>query len=100
MTRFTRKLSKIRGNTFGAIVTFFRAGRSVSLLVAGVILGVLGVCVLYASFGSQEVLASSGGWNTFVAAAGTNQWMSATFLISSGFVILSINYLPRLEGEA
>lgn len=70
------------------------------VLLSGMLLIGFGACVLYASFGSQEALASTGGWNTFVAASGTNQWMSATFLFCSGSIVLSINYLPRLEGEA
>ncbi len=56
--------------------------------------------VLVASLNSREAAAATGGWDKFVAISGTNQWMSSSFLLSSACIILSVNYLPRLEGEA
>lgn len=100
MSRFTRKLSKLRGTAVGAVLTFFRAGRSVYVLLCGLIILILGVVVLASSISSREAEAATGGWETFVAISGTNQWMSSSFLISSACIILSVNYLPRLEGEA
>ncbi len=100
MSRLTRRLAKFKGNTVGAVLTFFRAGRSIYVLTCGVIILTLGVIVLLSSINSREALAADPGWDSFVAMAGTNQWMSASFLISSACIILSINYLPRLEGEA
>ena len=100
MSRLTRKLSKLKGATSGAILTFFRAGRSIYVLVFGIALMALGFVVLAASLQSREAAAASGGWDTFIAITGTNQWMSASFLLSSACIILSVNYLPRLEGEA
>ena len=100
MARPNRKLTKIRGSSFGAVLTFFRAGRSMYVLICGVLLIGLGGVVMYTSFMSRDAIAANGTWDIFVAAAGTNQWMSASFLISAACIILSINYLPRLEGEA
>jgi hypothetical protein len=53
-----------------------------------------------ATMTSQEALLAAPGWERFVAGTGTNQFVSGTFLLSAGCIILSINYLPRLEGEA
>ena len=100
MVSVYKRLSKIRGSTVGAVLTFFRAGRSIYVLICGLALISLGGLVMYASFTSRDATAASGTWDLFVAASGTNQWMSATFLIASACIILSINYLPRLEGEA
>jgi hypothetical protein len=84
----------------GAILTFFRAGRSIYVLVFGLGLMALGFVVLAASLQSREATASAGGWDRFIAVTGTNQFMSTSFLLSSACIVLSINYLPRLEGEA
>lgn len=100
MSKFTRRLSKLKGTTVGAILTFFRAGRSIYVLICGLALLSLGIVVLVSSLNSREATAAAGGWGTFVAIAGTNQWLSASFLIASAGIVLSINYLPRLEGEA
>lgn len=100
MSKFSRRLSKLKGTTVGAILTFFRAGRSVYVLICGLALLSLGAVVLVSSLKSREATAAQGGWETFVAIAGTNQWLSASFLIASAGIVLSINYLPRLEGEA
>ena len=100
MSGFTRRLSKFKGKTVGAILTFFRAGRSIYVLMCGIALLSLGLVVLLASINSREATAAIGGWNVFVAITGTNQWMSASFLLASACIILSVNYLPRLEGEA
>ena len=100
MSKFSRRLSKLKGTTLGAILTFFRAGRSVYVLICGLALLSLGAVVLVSSLKSREATAAQGGWETFVAIAGTNQWLSASFLIASAGIVLSINYLPRLEGEA
>lgn len=99
MSGISRKLAKIRGSTVGAVLTFFRAGRSLYVLLSGVALLALGGVVIAAATQSTEALAAPGGWDTFVAIAGTNQWISGSFLVASACVILSINYLPRLEGE-
>jgi hypothetical protein len=95
-----KRFAKIRGSTVGAVLTFFRAGRSIYVLLCGLTLISLGALVMYASFTSRDAAAAVGTWDVFVAATGTNQWMSSTFLIASAGIILSINYLPRLEGEA
>lgn len=100
MSKFSRRLSKLKGTTVGAILTFFRAGRSVYVLICGLALLSLGAVVIVSSLKSREATAAQGGWETFVAIAGTNQWLSASFLIASAGIVLSINYLPRLEGEA
>jgi hypothetical protein len=100
MSKFSRRFSKLKGTTVGAILTFFRAGRSVYVLICGLALLSLGAVVLVSSLKSREATAAQGGWETFVAIAGTNQWLSASFLIASAGIVLSINYLPRLEGEA
>ena len=100
MSGLSKKWSKIKSKTVGVALTFFRAGRSMYVLGCGLVLLVLGIIVLITSFSSREANAASGGWDTFVAVAGTNQWISGSFLISSACIILSINYLPRLEGEA
>jgi len=100
MTTASKRLAKIRGGTVGAVLTFFRAGRSMYVLICGIALIALGGVVIYSSFQSREALAATSPWDVFVAATGTNQWMSASFMVSSGCLILSINYLPRLEGEA
>ena len=100
MSRLTRRFSKIKGAIVGAILTFFRAGRSIYVLICGLGLFGLGVAVLVSSLSSREATAASGGWDTFVAITGTNQWLSASFLLAASCIVLSINYLPRLEGEA
>ena len=100
MSRLSRRFSKLKGATVGAVLTFFRAGRSVYVLLFGLALMALGFVVLVASLQSREATAAVGGWDKFVAITGTNQWMSASFLLSSACIILSVNYLPRLEGEA
>ena len=61
------------------------------LILAGV--------MMVATFDSREARAAPPGWPAFVAATGSNQWVSCTFLLSAGSIIMSINYLPRLEGE-
>ena len=99
MSQLSRKFAKLRGSTIGAVLTFFRAGRSLYVLLSGILLLALGAVVMAAASQSREVLSASGGWDKFVALAGTNQWISGSFLLSSACVILSINYLPRLEGE-
>jgi hypothetical protein len=82
------------------VVEFFQAGRSAYILILGIILIILGAVVMVASLGSQEALLAAPGWDRYVAASGTNQFVSSSFLISAGCIVLSINYLPRLEGEA
>ena len=69
------------------------------MLLGFILLGMGGV-VMAATLTSQEAMLAPPGWPQFVAAAGTNQFVSSAFLISGGCIVLSINYLPRLEGEA
>lgn len=81
------------------LVEFFRAGRSAYVFVVGILLLLLAGIVMVATFDSREAQAAPSGWSKFVAATGSNQWVSCTFLLSAGCIVLSINYLPRLEGE-
>jgi hypothetical protein len=97
---FKKALGKFRASTVGTAMNFFRAGRSVYVLVCGLIILTLGIVVLVSTISSREASAASGAWNVFVAMAGSNQWVSGSFLVSAAAIMLSINYLPRLEGEA
>jgi hypothetical protein len=97
---YKRALGRLRAKTIGTALTFFRAGRSVYVLILGLIILALGVLVLITSVNSREAAAANGGWDNFVAIAGSNQWVSGSFLIAASCIMLSVNYLPRLEGEA
>jgi len=97
---FKKSLGRFRANTVGTAMNFFRAGRSVYVLACGLIILALGIVVLISTISSRDAAAASGAWDTFVAMAGSNQWVSGSFLIASSAIMLSINYLPRLEGEA
>jgi len=88
-----------RDKALASIYDFFQAGRSAYVFVAGILLIVFSGILMMATFDSREARAAPEGWQRFVAATGSNQWVSATFLLSSGCIVLSINYLPRLEGE-
>ncbi len=100
MVAIAERLQKLKANTIGTAITFFRAGRSMFVLGCGMLILLAGLVVLFASFSSREADAANAGWDTFVAVAGTNQWLSGSFFIAAACIILSINYLPRLEGEA
>ncbi len=82
------------------ISRFFQTGRSAFVLIAGIILLILGVVAMKAAMDSREAVSADPGWARFVAASGTNQWVSGSFLIAGACIVMSINYLPRLEGEA
>ena len=82
------------------VYQFFRAGRSAYLFLLGLLLLSLGVIVMKAAADSPEAAVADSGWPRFVATTGTNQWISGSFLISGACIVFSINYLPRLEGEA
>ncbi len=97
---FNRALGRFKANTVGTAMNFFRAGRSVYVLICGMVILILGIVVLISTVSSRDAGAASGAWDTFVAMTGSNQWVSGSFLISSAAIMLSINYLPRLEGEA
>lgn len=100
MVAFSKRLQRVQANTIGSAITFFRAGRSIFVLVCGILILIAGLVVLFASFSSREAEAANPGWDTFVAVSATNQWLSGSFFIAAACIILSINYLPRLEGEA
>ena len=97
---YKRAFGRLRARTIGTALTFFRAGRSVYVLVLGFIILALGIVVLITSVNSREAAAAPGGWDSFVAMAGSNQWVSGSFLVAASCIMLSVNYLPRLEGEA
>lgn len=100
MVQLFRILKETRDSVFTNVFQFFQAGRSAYIFISGVGLLFVGVIVMIATFSSRDALASEPGWERFVAATGSNQWVSASILIASGCIVLSINYLPRLEGEA
>merc|ERR550539_1724142 len=79
---------------------FLHSGRSGYVLLCGVVLLGLAGVMMMATFDSREARAAPPGWEKFVAATGSNQWVSASFMLSAGAIVLSINYLPRLEGES
>mmetsp|Transcript_49177 Transcript_49177/g.117111 ORF Transcript_49177/g.117111 Transcript_49177/m.117111 type:complete len:101 (+) Transcript_49177:123-425(+) len=79
--------------------SFLSSGRSGYVLICGMALVVLACVLMVATFDSREAQSAPPGWERFVAATGSNQWVSCSFLLSAGAIILSINYLPRLEGE-
>jgi len=97
---YKKTFGTLRAKTIGAALTFFRAGRSIYVLVVGFIILALGILVLITSVNSRDAAAASGGWDSFVAMAGSNQWVSGSFLVAAACIMLSVNYLPRLEGEA
>ncbi|KAF4671969.1 hypothetical protein FOL47_001056 [Perkinsus chesapeaki] len=98
------KVGQLISDLKEAVVTnvfqFFQAGRSIYIFLCGVSLLAIGLIVMIATFDSREAAAAPPGWERFVAATGSNQWVSCSFLIAGGCIVLSINYLPRLEGES
>ena len=100
MVQIIRLYREIKENLVKNVFHFFQSGRSAYIFLCGLGLIILGVIVMIATFASREALAAPPGWQRFVAATGSNQWVSSSFLIAGGCIVLSINYLPRLEGEA
>ncbi|CAD7956248.1 unnamed protein product [Amoebophrya sp. A25] len=92
-------LIQYRQNTVERLLIFFRAGRSAYIFISGTCLLVLAFFLLLAVTESKEAQAAPPGWESFVAATGTNQWVSCSFLLSAGCITMALNYLPRLEGE-
>jgi hypothetical protein len=97
--RLRRFFTQAKNDIYHSVRMFFIAGRSVWILISGLLLLVLAFFVFIATFSASETLAAEAGWSRFVAATGTNQWVSATFLFAGGSIVLALNYLPRLEGE-
>ena len=100
MVQVFRLYREIKENIVKNVFYFFQSGRSAYIFLCGVLLIILGIMVMMATFESREALAAPPGWQRFVAATGSNQWVSASFLFAGGCIVLSVNYLPRLEGEA
>jgi len=92
-------LTSYRDKVLTSVYEFFQSGRSAYVFICGIALIILAGVVMLATFDSREARSAPPGWERFVAASGTNQWVSASFLLSSGCIVLSVNYLPRLEGE-
>mmetsp|Transcript_12921 Transcript_12921/g.40617 ORF Transcript_12921/g.40617 Transcript_12921/m.40617 type:complete len:102 (-) Transcript_12921:71-376(-) len=88
-----------RDKLVNGFFAFLHSGRSGYVLLCGLALLVLAGVMMVATFDSREARAAPAGWEQFVAATGSNQWVSCSFLLSAGAIVLSINYLPRLEGE-
>ena len=82
------------------ISRFFQSGRSLFVLIAGTALLILGIVAMKAAMDSRDAVSADPGWPRFVAASGTNQWVSGSFLIAGACIVFSVNFLPRLEGEA
>eukprot|EP00928_Gymnodinium_smaydae_P009947 TRINITY_DN1372_c0_g2_i1.p3 TRINITY_DN1372_c0_g2~~TRINITY_DN1372_c0_g2_i1.p3 ORF type:complete len:100 (-),score=14.56 TRINITY_DN1372_c0_g2_i1:360-659(-) len=90
----------IRDSFLAGFFAFIHSGRSGYVLICGLSLLVLAGVMMVATFDSREARAVPPGWEQFVAATGSNQWVSASFMLSAGAIVLSLNYLPRLEGES
>eukprot|EP00929_Paragymnodinium_shiwhaense_P002934 TRINITY_DN103277_c0_g1_i1.p1 TRINITY_DN103277_c0_g1~~TRINITY_DN103277_c0_g1_i1.p1 ORF type:complete len:102 (-),score=14.31 TRINITY_DN103277_c0_g1_i1:50-355(-) len=90
----------LRDTFVASFFSFLHSGRSGYVLLCGILLLALAGVMMVATFNSREARAAPPGWEQFVAATGSNQWVSASFLLSAGAIVLSINYLPRLEGES
>ncbi len=100
MVQVARLYREFKQSLVKNVFNFFQSGRSAYIFLCGLALIVLGAMVMIATFDSRDALAAPPGWQRFVAATGSNQWVSASFLIAGGCIVLSVNYLPRLEGEA
>eukprot|EP00405_Crypthecodinium_cohnii_P041179 CAMPEP_0206564866 /NCGR_PEP_ID=MMETSP0325_2-20121206/23718_1 /ASSEMBLY_ACC=CAM_ASM_000347 /TAXON_ID=2866 /ORGANISM="Crypthecodinium cohnii, Strain Seligo" /LENGTH=86 /DNA_ID=CAMNT_0054067587 /DNA_START=38 /DNA_END=295 /DNA_ORIENTATION=+ len=66
------------------VFSFLHSGRSGYVLICGLILIVLSGVLMMATFDSREARAAPPGWEQFVAATGSNQWVSASFMLSAG----------------
>ncbi|CAK9069926.1 unnamed protein product [Durusdinium trenchii] len=88
-----------RDSVVSGFFNFLHSGRSGYVLLCGFALLVLAGVMMVATFDSREARAAPPGWERFVAATSSNQWVSCAFLLSAASIVLSINYLPRLEGE-
>eukprot|EP00397_Hematodinium_sp_SG-2012_P064984 GEMP01093230.1.p1 GENE.GEMP01093230.1~~GEMP01093230.1.p1 ORF type:complete len:101 (+),score=21.05 GEMP01093230.1:36-338(+) len=100
MIKLSKYVTFYREQSLLSFYQFFQAGRSAYVFVAGVFLLVLAGVIILVAFDSREAKNAPAGWERIVAATGSNQWVSASFLLSAGCIVLSVNYLPRLEGEA
>mmetsp|Transcript_41021 Transcript_41021/g.89640 ORF Transcript_41021/g.89640 Transcript_41021/m.89640 type:complete len:102 (-) Transcript_41021:56-361(-) len=89
----------IRDSFVSSFFNFLHSGRSGYVLLCGLLLLFLAGVMMVATFDSREARAAPAGWEQFIAATGSNQWVSCSFLLSAGAIVLSLNYLPRLEGE-
>jgi len=99
MVKLLQHAVKLRDSVTESLFSFIHSGRSGYVFLAGFGLLVLAGVLMVATFDSREARAAPPGWDRFVAATGSNQWVSCSFLISAGAIVLSINYLPRLEAE-
>mmetsp|Transcript_73020 Transcript_73020/g.138071 ORF Transcript_73020/g.138071 Transcript_73020/m.138071 type:complete len:101 (-) Transcript_73020:151-453(-) len=99
MVKIIAHVAAVRDSLVHGLFSFIHSGRSGYVFVCGICLLVLAGVLMVATFDSREARAAPAGWDRFVAATGSNQWVSCSFLISAGAIVLSINYLPRLEGE-
>lgn len=77
-----------------------RMGRAPYIAVLGVCLLLFAGVMLIATFDSREARAAPRGWPVFVASTGSNQWVSFCLFMAGGTLVLTVNYLPKLEGEA
>mmetsp|Transcript_678 Transcript_678/g.1968 ORF Transcript_678/g.1968 Transcript_678/m.1968 type:complete len:102 (-) Transcript_678:104-409(-) len=97
--RVVHAAAAARDSVVAAFFAFLHSGRSGYVFLCGLALLALAGVMMVATFDSREARAAPPGWEQFVAATGSNQWVSCSFLLSAGAIVLSINYLPRLEGE-
>merc|ERR1712050_400867 len=66
---------KVRDSLVSNLLSFLHSGRSGYVLLCGLALLVLAGVMLVATFDSREARAAPAGWELFVAATGSNQWM-------------------------
>eukprot|EP00747_Dinoflagellata_sp_TGD_P166670 gnl/TRDRNA2_/TRDRNA2_189817_c0_seq1.p1 gnl/TRDRNA2_/TRDRNA2_189817_c0~~gnl/TRDRNA2_/TRDRNA2_189817_c0_seq1.p1 ORF type:complete len:101 (+),score=12.96 gnl/TRDRNA2_/TRDRNA2_189817_c0_seq1:214-516(+) len=99
MVKLVQYAVSFRDTVVSNAFNFTHTGRSGYVLICGLALLVLAGVMMVSTFDSREARAAPPGWERFVAATGSNQWVSCSFLLSAGAIVLSINYLPRLEGE-
>eukprot|EP00443_Scrippsiella_acuminata_P060191 CAMPEP_0115506100 /NCGR_PEP_ID=MMETSP0271-20121206/70959_1 /TAXON_ID=71861 /ORGANISM="Scrippsiella trochoidea, Strain CCMP3099" /LENGTH=93 /DNA_ID=CAMNT_0002935495 /DNA_START=30 /DNA_END=308 /DNA_ORIENTATION=+ len=81
-----------RDSVVSGIFSFLHSGRSGYVLLSGLLLLAMAGVMVVATFDSREARAAPPGWEQFVAATGSNQWVSCSFLISAGAIVLSINF--------
>eukprot|EP00434_Breviolum_minutum_P019704 symbB.v1.2.017383.t1/scaffold1357.1/size159079/1 len=97
--RIVQHAAAARDSVVSSFFNFLHSGRSGYVLLCGFALLVLAGVMMVATFDSREARAAPPGWERFVAATSSNQWVSCAFLLSAASIVLSVNYLPRLEGE-
>ncbi|CAD7959964.1 unnamed protein product [Amoebophrya sp. A120] len=100
MGKVKEVVAAIRQTIRSLIRQHIRMGRAPYICVLGCMLLLFAGVMLISTFDSREARAAPRGWPVFVAASSSNQWTSFCMLMSSGAIVLTINYLPKLEGEA